>query len=180
LALPAGAQPDRLDGRRRQGRHQPEPRPEGLHRHLVHNGPDKKPTASRPAVREPYWFRYDWFNDEKNKADFKAKYGYDLGVPVNWSAYEDIAEFFTGRETTARRSMATWTMARRDPSLGWRFTDAWLSMAGNGDKGLPNGLPVDEWGIKVDASSRPVGSCTARGGDTNGPAAVTDPGDPTG
>ncbi|MEK1932751.1 MAG: extracellular solute-binding protein, partial [Pararhizobium sp.] len=23
-----------------------------------------------------YWFRYDWFNDEKNKADFKAKYGY--------------------------------------------------------------------------------------------------------
>ena len=26
---------------------------------------------------------------------FKAKYGYDLGVPVNWSAYEDIAEYFT-------------------------------------------------------------------------------------
>jgi glycerol transport system substrate-binding protein len=34
-----------------------------------------------------YWFRYDWFNDEQNKADFKAKYGYDLGVPVNCSAY---------------------------------------------------------------------------------------------
>jgi glycerol transport system substrate-binding protein len=46
-----------------------------------------------------YWFRYDWFNDEKNKADFKEKYGYELGVPVNWSAYEDIAEFFT---TTSR------------------------------------------------------------------------------
>jgi glycerol transport system substrate-binding protein len=45
-----------------------------------------------------YWFRYDWFNDEKNKADFKAEYGYDLGVPVNWSAYEDIAAFFTGRD----------------------------------------------------------------------------------
>ena len=29
------------------------------------------------------------------KAAFKAKYGYDLGVPVNWSAYEDIAEFFS-------------------------------------------------------------------------------------
>ena len=28
----------------------------------------------------------------------KAEYGYDLGVPVNWSAYEDIAEFFTGRD----------------------------------------------------------------------------------
>src|SRR6201747_2870020 len=37
-----------------------------------------------------YWFRYDWFNAEKNKADFKAKYGYELGVPVNLSAYEDI------------------------------------------------------------------------------------------
>jgi len=42
-----------------------------------------------------YWFRYDWFSDAKTKEDFKAKYGYDLGVPVNWSAYEDIAEFFT-------------------------------------------------------------------------------------
>ena len=52
---------------------------------------------------------------------------------------------------------------KKDPSLGWRFTDAWLSMAGNGDKGLPNGLPVDEWGIKVDENSRPVGSCVARG-----------------
>ena len=61
---------------------------------------------------------------------------------------------------------------KKDPSLGWRFTDAWLSMAGNGDKGMPNGLPVDEWGIKVDENSQPVGSCVARGGDTNGPAAV--------
>ena len=45
-------------------------------------------------------------------------------------------------------------------------------MAGNGDRGIPNGLPVDEWGIKVDENSRPVGSCVARGGDTHGPAAV--------
>jgi glycerol transport system substrate-binding protein len=45
-----------------------------------------------------YWFRYDWFTDEKNMQDFEAEYGYPLGVPVNWSAYEDIAEFFTGRD----------------------------------------------------------------------------------
>jgi glycerol transport system substrate-binding protein len=119
-----------------------------------------------------YWFRYDWFNDPKNKADFKAKYGYDLGVPVNWSAYEDIAQFFTGREIDGKKVFGHMDYGKKDPSLGWRFTDAWLSMAGNGDKGLPNGLPVDEWGIKVDANSRPVGSCVARGGDTNGPAAV--------
>jgi len=119
-----------------------------------------------------YWFRYDWFNDENNKADFKAKYGYDLGVPVNWSAYEDIAAFFTGREIDGKKVYGHMDYGKKDPSLGWRFTDAWLSMAGNGDRGLPNGLPVDEWGIKVDDQSRPVGSCVARGGDTNGPASV--------
>ena len=60
---------------------------------------------------------------------------------------------------------------KKDPSLGWRFTDAWLSMAGNGDKGLPNGLPVDEWGIRMDGC-RPTGSSVERGGDTNGAAGV--------
>ena len=55
--------------------------------------------------------------------------------------------------------------------LGWRFTDAWLSMAGDGDKGVPNGLPVDEWGIRMEGC-RPVGSSVERGGDVNGPAAV--------
>ena len=44
-------------------------------------------------------------------------------------------------------------------------------MAGNGDKGLPNGLPVDEWGIRMEGC-RPVGSSVERGGDVNGPAAV--------
>ncbi len=123
-----------------------------------------------------YWFRYDWFNDEKTKADFKAKYGYDLGVPVNWSAYEDIAQFFTGRDMSyvggPAKVYGNMDYGKKDPSLGWRFTDAWLSMAGNGDKGLPNGKPVDEWGIRVDDKDRPIGSCVARGGDTNGPAAV--------
>jgi glycerol transport system substrate-binding protein len=61
---------------------------------------------------------------------------------------------------------------KKDPSLGWRFTDAWMSMAGMGDKGEPNGLPVDEWGIRVNENSQPVGSCVARGGATNSPAAV--------
>ncbi|MEO0958464.1 MAG: extracellular solute-binding protein, partial [Pseudomonadota bacterium] len=119
-----------------------------------------------------YWFRYDWFNDEKNKADFKAKYGYDLGVPRNWSAYEDIAEFFTGREIDGKTVYGHMDYGKKDPSLGWRFTDAWMSMAGMGDVGEPNGLPVDEWGIRVDENSRPTGSCVARGGATNSPAAV--------
>jgi glycerol transport system substrate-binding protein len=44
-------------------------------------------------------------------------------------------------------------------------------MAGAGDKGLPNGIPVDEWGIRVDENNRPVGASVARGGAANGPAA---------
>jgi glycerol transport system substrate-binding protein len=123
-----------------------------------------------------YWFRYDWFNDEKNKADFKEKYGYDLGVPINWSAYEDIAEFFTGRDLSHMgvdgEIYGNMDYGKKDPSLGWRYTDAWMSMAGMGDKGEPNGLPVDEWGIRVNEKSQPVGSCMARGGATNSPAAV--------
>ena len=123
-----------------------------------------------------YWFRYDWFNDDKNKADFKEKYGYDLGVPVNWSAYEDIAEFFTGRDLShlgvEGEVFGNMDYGKKDPSLGWRYTDAWMSMAGMGDKGEPNGLPVDEWGIRVNENSQPVGSCAARGGATNSPAAV--------
>src|ERR1700684_3049411 len=120
-----------------------------------------------------YWFRYDWFSNPDYKAKFKAKYGYDLGVPVNWSAYEDIAEFFTNdiKEISGVRVYGHMDYGKKDPSLGWRFTDAWLSMAGNGDKGLPNGLPVDEWGIRMEGC-RPVGSSVERGGDVNGPAAV--------
>jgi glycerol transport system substrate-binding protein len=123
-----------------------------------------------------YWFRYDWFNDQKTKDDFKAKYGYDLGVPINWSAYEDIAEFFTGRDMSymggPKSAFGNMDYGKKDPSLGWRYTDAWMSMAGMGDKGEPNGLPVDEWGVRVDENSRPVGSCVARGGATNDAAAV--------
>ncbi len=123
-----------------------------------------------------YWFRYDWFNDDKNKADFKAKYGYDLGVPVNWSAYEDIAEFFTGRDLSylgvKGDVYGNMDYGKKDPSLGWRYTDAWMSMAGMGDKGEPNGLPVDEWGIRVNDKSQPVGACVSRGGAANSPAAV--------
>src|SRR5262249_30108477 len=120
-----------------------------------------------------YWFRYDLFTRADLKQRFKAKYGYDLGVPVNWSAYEDIAEFFTHdvKVIDGVRIYGHMDNGKKDPSLGWRFTDAWLSMAGNGDKGIPNGLPVDEWGIRMEGC-RPVGSDVARGGDTNAPASV--------
>ncbi len=120
-----------------------------------------------------YWFRYDWFTDPDIKAQFKEAYGYDLGVPVNWSAYEDIADFFTNKvqEIDGDRVYGHMDYGKKDPSLGWRFTDAWLSMAGTGDKGIPNGVPVDEWGIRMEGCS-PVGSSVSRGGAANAPSAV--------
>ena len=122
-----------------------------------------------------YWFRKDWFDRPDLKEKFKAKYGYELGVPVNWSAYEDIAEFFTNdvKEINGVRVYGHMDYGKRAPDLGWRMTDAWLSMAGAGSKGLPNGRPIDEWGIRMEEGScNPAGASVTRGGGANGPAAV--------
>ena len=120
-----------------------------------------------------YWFRYDWFSRKDIQDHFRSLYGYELGVPLNWSAYEDIAEFFTHSVKTidGKRVYGHMDYGKRHFSLGWRFSDAWFSMAGLGDKGLPNGVPVDEWGIRVDGCN-PVGASVARGGALNSPAAV--------
>jgi glycerol transport system substrate-binding protein len=123
-----------------------------------------------------YWFRYDWFTDPEIKAQFEEIYGYELGVPVNWAAYEDIANFFTN-EVNGDGTIdgvdvyGHMDYGKKSPSLGWRFTDAWLSIAGAGDKGIPNGLPVDEWGIRVE-NKIPKGASVSRGGAVNGPAGV--------
>jgi glycerol transport system substrate-binding protein len=122
-----------------------------------------------------YWFRKDWFDREDLQQRFKEKYGYDLGVPVDWSAYEDIADFFTNdvQEIDGVRVYGHMDYGKRAPDLGWRMTDAWLSMAGSTSPGLPNGRPIDEWGIRMEEDScNPAGSSVSRGGGANGPAAV--------
>jgi glycerol transport system substrate-binding protein len=122
-----------------------------------------------------YWFRKDWFDREDFKTRFKEKYGYDLGVPINWSAYEDIADFFTNdvKEIDGVRVYGHMDYGKRAPDLGWRMTDAWLSMAGSTSPGLPNGRPIDEWGIRMEEGScNPVGASVTRGGGTNAPASV--------
>ncbi len=122
-----------------------------------------------------YWFRKDWFDRADLKEKFKAKYGYDLGVPVNWSAYEDIAQFFSEdvKEIDGVKVYGHMDYGKRAPDLGWRMTDAWLSMAGTGNVGEPNGIPIDEWGIRMEKGScNPAGASVSRGGETNGPASV--------
>ncbi|MEH6447335.1 MAG: ABC transporter substrate-binding protein [Oleispira sp.] len=126
-----------------------------------------------------YWFRHDWFTRKDIKKKFteftRVKYGaaggYELGVPLNWAAYEDIAEFFTNTRIDGKKVYGHLDYGKKSPSLGWRFTDSWLAIAGVGDKGLPNGSPVDEWGIRVEKNI-PAGSSMSRGGATNSPAAV--------
>ncbi|MCW5625996.1 MAG: sugar ABC transporter substrate-binding protein [Burkholderiales bacterium] len=40
------------------------------------------------------WYRADLLNDPKEKAGFKAKYGYDLHAAKTWKEYRDLAEWF--------------------------------------------------------------------------------------
>ena len=121
-----------------------------------------------------YWFRADWFARQDLKDKFKAKYGYELGVPTNWSAYEDIADFFSNdvKELDGKKVYGHMDYGKKDPSLGWRFTDAWLSMAGAADKACPTAC---RW--TSGASAWPTTSARRwaprwRGGATNSPAAV--------
>jgi len=118
-----------------------------------------------------YWFRHDWFTRPDLKQAFKKQFGYELGIPINWAAYEDIAKFFTGREIDGRKVYGHMDYGKKSPSLGWRISDAFLAIGGMGDKGLPNGMPVDDWGIRVE-NGVPVGASVERGGAINGPAAV--------
>jgi len=43
-------------------------------------------------------YRRDWFERPELQAEFKDKYGYDLGVPSSLAHLKDIAEFFQGRK----------------------------------------------------------------------------------
>lgn len=120
-----------------------------------------------------YWYRHDWFRLPKLQRQFEQKYGYPLAVPQNWQAYEDIAHFFTHdvREIDGVRIWGHFDYGKYEPSLGWRISDSWLSLAGVNDVGLPSGLPVGDWGIRAE-DCVPVGTRVSRGGALNSPAAV--------
>jgi multiple sugar transport system substrate-binding protein len=58
-------------------------------------------------------YRKDWFEDPKEKEAFKAKYGYDLGVPKDFKQLTDIAEFFN-RPDQNRYGIAIYTQNQYD------------------------------------------------------------------
>jgi hypothetical protein len=88
---------DRLHGGRRQGRDPSHPGRRRLHGQIVHHRSRTASSISCPTSSSPTstGSAMTGSSGRTCKAQFKEKYGYELGVPVNWSAYEDIAEFFT-------------------------------------------------------------------------------------
>jgi multiple sugar transport system substrate-binding protein len=44
-----------------------------------------------------FYYRKDVFEDQANKDEFKAKYGYDLAVPKTWKEFAEIGQFLTDK-----------------------------------------------------------------------------------
>ena len=73
-------------------------------------------------------YRKDWFEDPKEKEAFKAKYGYELGVPKTWKEMTEIAEFFH-RPDQNRYGIAIYTQNQYD-GLAMGFENALFSYGG--------------------------------------------------
>jgi len=74
-------------------------------------------------------YRKDWFEDPKEMAAFKAKYGYDLAVPKTWAQMRDIAEFFH-RPDEKRYGIAIYTDNSYD-ALVMGYENALFSYGGD-------------------------------------------------
>ena len=61
----------------------------------------------RSSANRMYGYRKDLFDSPKEKAAFKAKYGYELKFPENWKQFRDVAQFFT-RDTNGDGTIDFW------------------------------------------------------------------------
>lgn len=84
-------------------------------------------------------YRKDWFEDPKEMAAFKAKYGYDLAVPKDYKQLRDIAEFFH-RPDEKRYGVAIYTDNAYD-ALVMGYENTLFSYGG--DLGDPKTFKVD-------------------------------------
>lgn len=94
-----------------------------------------------------YWFRYDLFSRSDIKKAFRDTYGYDLGIPVNWAAYEDIASFFNNINVDGEKIYGHLDFGRRSPALERIFYNTWLTMAGDGNPPEIDS-PAGEYGLQ--------------------------------
>ena len=99
---------------------------------FIKNGVDKSMApativgyAEYPKGSKKYWavplegdangwaYRKDYFEDPKEMAAFKKKYGYELAIPKTWAQLKDIAEFFH-RPSENRYGVAIYTQKDYD------------------------------------------------------------------
>ena len=101
------------------------------------------------------------FESEKNKADFKAQFGYDLVPPDTWDQYVDVAKFFSGRdwdddgqpeygvaEAWQRGGYAFWWWANKFLAYGGVWFDEEMNPLINspaGIKALENTLAIRDY-----------------------------------
>ncbi len=99
---------------------------------FIKNGVDKSMApativgyAEYPKGSKKYWavplegdangwaYRKDYFEDPKEMAAFKEKYGYELAIPKTWAQLKDMAEFFH-RPSENRYGVAIYTQKDYD------------------------------------------------------------------
>ncbi len=97
-----------------------------------------------------FYYRKDLFDDARNKADFKRKYGYELKPPKTWEEVRDQVEFFTGRQPGL---YGFGTLALKT----WWAVDYWANVYRNqlvaDGKKFENGLVNDRGKIELDRNS---------------------------
>jgi len=78
------------------------------------------------------FYNTDAFNSEKNKADFKAQFGYDLVPPDTWDQYADMAKFFSGRDWagTGKPGYGAAEAWQRGGYAFWWWADKFLAYGG--------------------------------------------------
>jgi len=81
-------------------------------------------------------YRKDWFEDPKERAAFRERYGRDLAVPATWEEFRDVAEFFQrpaekryGCAMPTGRAYDSLTMGFQN--LLWAFGGAWHASDSN-------------------------------------------------
>ena len=146
----------------------PNPGPEGLHRHQLHHRARRQALpAARPAVRQPLLVPRRPLRAQGPQGQVQGQVRLRAGCAAELERLRGHRRVLHQRRQglDGKKVYGRMDYGKKDPSLGWRFTDAWFSMAGAADKGLPNGMPVDEWGIRVaDDKCTPVGASISRGG----------------
>ncbi len=97
-------------------------------------------------------YRKDWFARPELRAEFKKKYGRELGVPQTWDELRQVAEFFQNRTVDGKKVYGAAIYTER------------------GSEGITMGVTAAmyAWGMRYDDPKKPY----SMQGFTNGPGAV--------